>query len=64
MKVLGVKSIRILVETFCFYKKNGSPLPLVKTLDLTSGSSVRGKVCLILVKIIFNCFKFYSIDRL
>jgi len=21
MKVLGVKSIRILVETFCFYKK-------------------------------------------
>jgi len=63
MKVLGVKSIRILVEIFCFYKKNGSPLPLVKTLDLTSGSSVRGKVGLTLVKIVFNYFNFYIINR-
>ena len=43
--------------------KNGSPPPFVKTLDLTSGSYMRGKVGLILVKIVFNCFNFYSIDR-
>ena len=30
-----------------------------QTFGLTSGASVRGKVGLILVKIIFNCFKFY-----
>ena len=62
MKVLGVKSIRILVETFLLLSKNGSPSLFVKTLDLTSGSSVRGKVGLTLVKIVSNCFNFYSID--
>jgi len=30
--------------------------------SLTSGASVRGTVGLILVRIVFNCFNFYSID--
>ena len=34
-----------------------------QTFGLTSGTSVRGTVGLILVKKDFDCFKFYSIDR-
>ena len=38
------------------------PLPFVKLLGMTSGAFVRGTVGLILVRNIFNCFNFYSID--
>ena len=38
-------------------------LPFVKPFGLISGTSVRGTVGLILVRIVLNCFKFYSIDR-
>ena len=40
------------------------PLPFVKSFGLTSGTSVRGTVGLILVRNVFNCFNFYSIDLL
>ena len=43
--------------------KNGSPPPFVKLFGLTSGTSVRGMAGLILVRNVFNCFNFYSIDR-
>ena len=38
------------------------PLPFVKFFGMTSGASMRGMVGLILMRNIFNCFNFYSID--
>ena len=38
------------------------PLPFVKPFGLTSGAFVRDTVGLILLKNVFNCFNFYSID--
>ena len=38
------------------------PLPFVKLFGMTSGASVRDTVGLILVRNVFNCFNFYSID--
>jgi len=40
------------------------PFTFVKFFVMTSGASMRGTVSLILVKNIFNCFNFYSIDLL
>jgi len=42
--------------------KNETPSSFVKYLDLLSGTSVSSKVGLILIRNIFNCFNFYSID--
>jgi len=57
--MLGVKNIRILVETFSFYQFRGSTPFFVEPL---AGTSVRGTVRLILLRKGFNCFNFYSID--
>ena len=43
--------------------KTNLPLPFVKPFGLTSGASMRGTVGVILVKNIFNCFNFYSIEK-
>ena len=53
------KSNRILVENI---GETNLPLPFVMPFGLTSGASVRGSVDLSLVKNVFNCFNFYSID--
>ena len=42
--------------------KNRTPPSFVKTLDLTSGTSTRNMVGLILVRNDLNSFNFYSID--
>ena len=42
--------------------KNRTPPSFVKTLDLTSGTSMRNIVGLILVRNDLNSFNFYSID--
>jgi len=39
------------------------PLLFVKPFGMTSGASVRGMVGLILVRNIFSCFNFYSIEK-
>ena len=45
-----------------YLSKNGTPSPFVKTFGMASGTSVRGTVCLTLVRKGFKCFNFYSID--
>ena len=62
MLKLLVKKIRLLVESFSFYIKNGSPPPFVKPLDLTSETFVKSTVGLIFVRKSSSCFNFYSID--
>ena len=57
-EIAGVKSNIILVENI---DETNLPLPFVKPFGLTSGTSVRGIVDLILVINVFNCFNFYSI---
>ena len=58
-EIVGVISNKILVENI---DETNFPLPFVKPFGMTSGASVRGTVGLILVRIVFNCFNFYSID--
>ena len=58
-KIAGVKNNRILVEKF---DKINLPLLFVKLFGLTSGTSVRGTVGLVLVEKGFNCLNFYSLD--
>ena len=53
------KSNMILMENI---DETNLPLPFVKPFGLTSRSSVRGAVGLILVRNVFNCSNFYSID--
>ena len=44
--------------------KNGYPFSFVKPFGLTSGTFVRGMVGLNLVRKSFNCFNFYSIEKI
>ena len=59
---LLVKKISLLGGNIFYLSKNGTPPPFVKPVGLTSGTSVRGMVGLILMRKFFNCFNFYSID--
>ena len=45
-----------------YFGYGGTPPPFAKPFGLTSGTSMRGTVGLILVRKIFNCFNFNSID--
>ena len=56
IEIAGVKSNIILVENI---DETNLPLPFVKHFGLTSGTSVRGTVGLILVRKSFNYFNFY-----
>ena len=59
---LLVKKTSLLGENIFYLLKNGTPPSFVKPSGQTSGISVRGTVDLILIKIIFNYFNFYSIN--
>ena len=54
-EIAGVKNIRILVENI---NEINLLLPFVKFFSMTSGTSMRDKVGLTLVRKSFSCFNF------
>ena len=64
MKVIGVKSIRILLEIFFFYQFYWSTPSFVKIFGLTSRTFVMGMVTLILMRNDFNYFNFYILKTM
>ena len=62
LELLVKKKTSILGGNIFLLSKNGTPPLFVKPFGLTSGTFMRDTVGLILMRKIFNCFNFNSID--